>query len=93
MAAQYKYIRCPVEGGVQISDGRPNTPHRVGLKGAGLSASPDDASREGAVGSLKQSAPCADDREGPAVPRPARAAQPREETAGRSLRTTASRGG
>ena len=61
-------------GGVQISDSRPNTPRRVGLKGAGLSASPDDASREGAVGSLKQSAPCADDCEGPEVPRAARVA-------------------
>ena len=78
-------------GGVQISDGRPNTPHRVGLKGAGLSASPDNASREGAVGSLKQSAPCADDSEGPSVPRPARAATPREETAGRSPRTVVKR--
>ena len=32
--------------------------------------------------SRRQSAPCADDREGPSVPRPARAAAPREDTTG-----------
>ena len=49
---------------------------------SGERRSPGDASREGADGSLKQSAPCADDREGPTVPRPTRTAQPREDTTG-----------
>ena len=38
---------------------------------SGERRSPGDVSREGAVGSLRRSAPCADDREGPPVPRPA----------------------
>ena len=49
---------------------------------SGERRSPGDARGEGAAGSLRQSAPCADDREGPPVPRPARAALPREDTAG-----------
>ena len=54
---------------------------------SGELCSPGDASREGACGSLRQSAPCTDDREGPQVPRPARAARPREDTAGRRPRS------
>ena len=38
---------------------------------SGERRSPGDASSEGAVGSLEQSAPCADDSEGPAIPRAA----------------------
>ena len=52
--------------------------------------SPGDASREEAVGSLRQSAPCADDREGPSVPRPARAALRGASEASASGRRTAS---